>query len=131
MPIAPVVWQGRLMLFWVKLNKSTTPQSVPSSTNLSGNNNTGTTLPNLSISDFQAFATAGEQVQTKANVTISAVLCWSEYYNGKWQPQKSSDVHSPACLGAGFDTTGPNSFDVIRNLVTIVPANVASSITGY
>ena len=25
-------------------------------------------------------------------VTVQAVLCWSEYYNGKWQPTKTSDV---------------------------------------
>lgn len=28
-------------------------------------------------------------------VRISAVLCWSEYYNGKWQPTKTSDVNRP------------------------------------
>src|SRR5262249_50757043 len=29
-----------------------------------------------------------------------AVLCWSEYYNGKWQPTKTSDVDHPAGLGS-------------------------------
>ena len=25
---------------------------------------------------------------------VQAVLCWSEYYNGKWQPTKTSDINS-------------------------------------
>jgi Neuraminidase-like domain len=129
MPIVPVVWQGRLLLFWLKLNKATTPQAAPSSTSLTGNNNLTTTATQLSLQDFQLFAAAAEQAQTQGNVTINAVLCWSEYYNGKWQPQKSSDVNSPAMLqtplGIGFDTAGSKSFDVIRNLVTIQPASVA------
>ena len=30
---------------------------------------------------------------------MQAVLCWSEYYNGKWQPAKTSDVDRPTLLG--------------------------------
>ena len=32
-------------------------------------------------------------------MTVQAVLCWSEYYNGKWQPAKTSDVNNPVPLG--------------------------------
>ena len=32
-------------------------------------------------------------------MTVQAVLCWSEYYNGKWQPTKTSDVNRPTSLG--------------------------------
>ena len=28
-------------------------------------------------------------------MTLQAVLCWSEYYNGKWQPAKTSNVNLP------------------------------------
>jgi hypothetical protein len=35
---------------------------------------------------------------------VQAVLCWSEYYNGKWQPTKTSDVTRPVTL---FDKVGP------------------------
>lgn len=40
-------------------------------------------------------------------VTVQAVLCWSEYYNGKWQPPKTSDVNNPVSL----DTSSPSVFD--------------------
>jgi hypothetical protein len=31
-------------------------------------------------------------------VTVRAVLCWSEHYNGKWQPTKTSDINAPTTL---------------------------------
>ena len=43
-------------------------------------------------------------------MTVQAVLCWSEYYNGKWQPTKTSDVNQPLSLSE-FPVTGPGSFD--------------------
>src|SRR5271166_5190782 len=128
MPITPIVWQGRLLLFWLKLNKTTTPQPGKPSTPLADNNNTSSapTVTNLSLDDFQTFGLAAASVQQQNNISISAVLCWSEFYNGKWQPQKSSNVNSPAFLGSGYDTSGKFSFDAIRSLVTIVPASVTS-----
>jgi hypothetical protein len=85
----------------------------------------------MSLDDFQQFGTTGSGQQKKSNVTVSAVLCWSEFYNGKWQPQKSSDVNRPALLGVGYDTEGDGSFDVIRNLIQIVPTRVAQSFEAY
>src|SRR5262249_8675045 len=32
-------------------------------------------------------------------VAVQAVLCWSEYYNGKWQAVKTSGVDHPADIG--------------------------------
>ena len=32
----------------------------------------------------------------RPKVTVQAMLCWSEYYNGKWQPTKTSDINQPA-----------------------------------
>ena len=29
---------------------------------------------------------------------LQAVLCWSEYYDGKWQAAKTSDIKAPANL---------------------------------
>jgi hypothetical protein len=43
-------------------------------------------------------------------LTVQALLCWSEYYNGKWQPTKTSDVNQPLSLNE-FPVTGPGSFD--------------------
>ena len=42
--------------------------------------------------------------------TVQAVLCWSEYYNGKWQPTKTSDVNKPVTL-ATFFLAGTYAFD--------------------
>ena len=49
------------------------------------------------------------------------MLCWTEFYNGKWQPTKTSDVNHPTTIGS-FDPAGPGSFEAYRNLVRIVPA---------
>jgi hypothetical protein len=124
MPITPMVWNGRLMVFWLKINKTTTPQPVPAGTQLTGGNKSTSNINDMSLDDFQQYGAAGSSRQTQGNVTVSAVLCWSEYYNGKWQPQKSSDVNRPAVLGS-FDTGGDHSFDAIRNLAQIVPGRVA------
>src|SRR5215510_7529752 len=40
-------------------------------------------------------------------VTVQVILCWSECYNGKWQPTKTSDVNHPGELGQ----IHPTSFD--------------------
>ena len=37
-------------------------------------------------------------------VTVKAMLCWSEYYNGKWQPAKTSDVNRPAASARTIPT---------------------------
>jgi hypothetical protein len=128
MPITPVVWNGRLLLFWLKIQKTTTPQPPQTSSPLTNGRNSGQLVTSFSLDDFAAFGAAGAGQQTHNNIIVSAVLCWSEYYNGKWQPQKSSDVNVPANLcsvsGTQFDTTGPSSFDVIRNLITITPVNL-------
>ena len=50
-----------------------------------------------------------------------AILCWTEYYNGKWQPTKTSDVNLPTTIGS-FDQTGPGSFEAIRDSLIMLPA---------
>ena len=39
-----------------------------------------------------------------------AVLCWSEHYNGKWQPTKTSNINNPTEVGS-FNATEINTFD--------------------
>jgi hypothetical protein len=51
-------------------------------------------------------------------VTVQAVLCWSEYYNGKWQPTKTSDVDHPTGLGQ-YPPTGPKVFDRAQLLLGV------------
>ncbi|MFH0344546.1 MAG: neuraminidase-like domain-containing protein [Chromatiales bacterium] len=83
-PVIPVVWNGRLLLFWLRILKQAplaTPPPPPP----------GTQLWNLDASTY---------IRSDApKVTVQAILCWSEYYNGKWQPTKTSDVNHPAELG--------------------------------
>jgi hypothetical protein len=50
--------------------------------------------------------------QENTKVTVQAILCWSEYYNGKWQPTKTSDVNRPTALGFNqLNLTGDGAFD--------------------
>src|SRR5207249_11883330 len=55
-------------------------------------------------------ASAYNDAKMNAQVTVKAVLCWSEYYNGKWQAAKTSDVNRPAYLGM-YRAAGIGSFD--------------------
>jgi len=80
--VIPVVWKERLFLFWLRILKepaSTTP-NVPD----------GTTLSDVN----QALA------QDPPMVIVKAMLCRSEYYDGQWQPTRTSDVNRPAELGS-------------------------------
>jgi GH18 family chitinase len=114
MPITPIVWNGRLFLFWLKIVKQGSPQPVGSGFSPSSN-----TVSGWSLSDVQSFSQSGTQAQNV--VGVQAALCWSEFYNGKWQPTKTSDLNRPATIG-NFSPSGPGSFDVDRNRVRIVPA---------
>ncbi|WP_406389671.1 neuraminidase-like domain-containing protein [Streptomyces sp. NBC_00887] len=97
-PVAPVLWKGRLLLFWLKL-MSTAPPVQPMTPGLAG-----TALTDLTIGQVQ-----GEGTQ---NVKLfpQAALCWSEYYNGRWQPPKTSDITMPTGFGRPFDTSGEGAF---------------------
>jgi len=124
MPITPIVWKGRLLLFWLKITKTTTPQTLQDNTALSGTNNSATTsVTDLHLDDLKHYGAQTAQQQIVNNETVSAVLCWSEYYNGKWQPQKSSDINRPTMIGL----FGTGKFDPDRNLLQIAPVNLAQT----
>jgi hypothetical protein len=94
-PVMPVVWNGRLLLFWLRILKQTpdATMSPPSGMPLSNG---------MDIS---------EAIMPGAmKVSVRAVLCWSEYYNGKWQPTKTSDINQAAKLGE-FPPAGNGVFD--------------------
>lgn len=78
-PVFPVVWRDRLLLFWVRIIK-TRPDGT-SIQKASG----GGTLDSLSW-------------PPEPKMMLKVILCWSEYYNGKWQAPKSSDAEVPADL---------------------------------
>lgn len=87
-PVIPVVWKDRLFLFWLRILKKgpDTAQTPPK----------GKDLTQLKTDD----------IPSDVSITVQAVLCWSEYYNGKWQATKTSDINRPTKLGtfgAEFD----------------------------
>ena len=96
-PVLPVVWRGRVFLFWLRILMKTpvNPTSQPSSPGPAGK------VADLSLSDIKTHAV--NTSMSNARVSVQAVLCWSEYYNGKWQPTKTSDVNRPTEL-AKFDS---------------------------
>src|ERR1019366_259730 len=63
MPVTPIVWNGRLMLFWLKVTKSVTPQSASGGSPLNGWRHSSDSLINMSLDDFQSLgqASAGKQ----------------------------------------------------------------------
>ncbi|HEX4962204.1 MAG TPA: neuraminidase-like domain-containing protein [Thermoanaerobaculia bacterium] len=92
-PVLPVVWKNRLLLFWLKILKQGPPT-------MQKPGKEGNSLASLSTSDLVVPITV-----------VQAVLCWSEYYNGKWQPAKTSDVERPTELGKFFSPAELFAFD--------------------
>ncbi len=120
MPVTPIVWNGRLLVFWLKAHKdsasaSSTPASSPGQNAASAASNGGSVTAGT-------IANAVNVAASNSNdVTIQATLWWSEYYNGKWQSPKSSDPNRPTTIGV-YDGTGASSFDAYRDQLRIVPA---------
>ena len=77
-PVIPVVWDDRLLLFWLQIMK----QAPAASSKPSGDKD----LVDLKTTDVPA----------DPLVTTQAILGWSEYYNGKWQSPKTSEVDLPS-----------------------------------
>ena len=91
-PVIPFVWNGRLLLFWLRLLKQTpVDETVPQPANSTDN------LAGVKLKDI--YPTAN---RVRPFVTISAILCYSEYYNGKWQTTKTSDVNRPTTVGSEY-----------------------------
>jgi hypothetical protein len=78
-PILPVVWKDRLLLFWLRMMKE-----GPATSN-KGTAAPGTPLTSLTTND----------VPSDPAVRRTLTLCWSEYYNGKWQAARTSDIDLP------------------------------------
>jgi hypothetical protein len=89
-PCVPVVWQGRLLLFWLKVVKEGPKSGASPKT---GADQKLTDLHTTHIPD-------DPKVNTKA------LLAWSEYYNAKWQPAKTSDVALPSSIVSAVEAEG-------------------------
>ena len=109
-PVIPVVWNGRLFLFWLRILKQA-PLNLPnepSTQNLmDATGKEEKNLANLKMTDIKK--NAAKEAETTTKVAVQAVLCWSEYYNGKWQPTKTSDINRPIDLGT-FPPAGQYAF---------------------
>jgi hypothetical protein len=117
MPVTPIVWNGRLLCCWLKAIHAVNQGSGPQISTTTG---TGTTLATMTVSDFNSSVSKSTAAATKGSVTARVALCWAEYYNGKWQPTKTSDVSLPTLIGC-FDQAGDGSFAAVRNQLRIVP----------
>jgi ABC toxin N-terminal region/Neuraminidase-like domain len=106
-PVIPVVWKDRLFLFWLKILKQAPmdgqiPQnSLPAKKPGSEEEKS---LAECTPNDLKADAQATAQ---STRMEVQAILCWSEYYNGKWQPTKTSSVDDPAFV----DRSAPDAFE--------------------
>jgi hypothetical protein len=115
MPLTPIVWNNRLLLFWLRIlkNQSTTPAVGQPSGGASGQGAiSGWQMPDVTSYTGSAAGNAGA-------VTVKAVLCWSEFYNGKWQDMKTSDVDDPAILQIPATALDRN-LELDRNRIRIV-----------
>lgn len=98
-PVIPVVWKGRLFLFWARILKEanmdldTQPKSYDKVRIWSE-----PTTPLTEQTTGQLKQSAIDASKKNTEVVVKAVLCWSEYYNGKWQPTKTSDINRPTEL---------------------------------
>jgi hypothetical protein len=122
MPLTPIVWNGRLFLFWLKAVKQVTasPAQFPDSAS-------GTKLADLQLGDLNKYVTTAAGAAPTRSVVAQAALCWTEYYNGKWQPTKTSDVTLPTTIGTFNQPGYDGSFDAVRNRLSLVPVPFTGS----
>lgn len=92
-PILPVVWKNRLFLFWLSI--LTKGESEDQNTPLSAG------------SEDRLDSVRVDEIKTDTRVKVEATLSWSEYYNDKWQPRRTSDIDNPMVL----NSYRPGEFD--------------------
>ena len=106
-PVLPTVWNGRLLLFWLQLvkqgaNTSPTPPTDPPAA--PGD------LKDMMVTDAHLSDLVKVATYTKTGIVdVLFNLCWSEYYNGKWQTAHTSNApcafNSFSQIGVSFDRT--------------------------
>jgi Neuraminidase-like domain len=126
-PVIPVVWRDRLFLFWLRIIKQAPldAENMATSPGPRGNNNQEQSLGDTKLSEIKESAKNDAKANTK--IAVQAVLCWSEYYNGKWQGTKTSDIDKPASLWV-FPATGTGSFNRANLKLSIVEESNALKI---
>jgi hypothetical protein len=112
-PVTPVVWRDRLFLFWLRLLKQ-----APLEGQKPGK--AGQKLSDLTTDD----------IKSGVPITVYAVLCWSEYYNGKWQGTKTSDINKPTNLGE-ISVAGQGLFDRSKLKLSILEESNSNTLRIY
>jgi pSer/pThr/pTyr-binding forkhead associated (FHA) protein len=110
-PVVPYVWNGRLLLFWLRIVQAPVDGSLLAAPATAA---ATTSLVNLTYGEM--FPTNDQAVGSTV-VNVSAILCYSEYINGQWQPVKTSDPTRPTSLG----TFAAGTFDRSQLELSVVP----------
>jgi hypothetical protein len=90
-PVTPVVWNGRLFVFWLRVLEGQPPAQAATTAQ--------TPKP---ITEVQT-----SELRTSGMRRVQAMLQWSEYFNGTWQPVHTSDAAKPLVL----DDMSVDAFD--------------------
>lgn len=85
-PLIPVVWKGRVFLFWLRLLHEATPTSGATT-------GPDEALVNVSTSELRT---------SVANRSVRGVLEWSELVDGQWQPVLGSDINDPVTVASAL-----------------------------
>jgi hypothetical protein len=100
--IVAVIWRGRLNVFWLTFAVQSIPPDSPGSGSQTNQDKTSgaSKVTDLTFGDFANLVAAG-----KPQKTVKIQLNWSEYYQGKWTPRKSSDINrfTPIPVSDDFD----------------------------
>jgi len=104
-PVLPYVWNGRLLLFWLQVHRSSAIDPGHPGQNLPAAFSGEPELGSATLSSITG--RVGQSADAATREQISVVLCFSEYYNGAWQPVKTSDVNTPL----DFTTAPAGTFD--------------------
>jgi ABC toxin-like protein/neuraminidase-like protein len=99
-PVLPLRWKNRLFLFWVKIIQEANIAGTPMFTD-----------PSQALANQPA-----SQVPLDAPThTVKAILCWSEYVNGKWTDSRTSSPGNAAVVGANFTAMGGSNNPFVRD----------------
>ncbi len=107
--IVAAIWRGRLNIFWLTfaIRGATVPASVASQASAD------TASPATKLTDLHFGDLAPLVVDSKPDRTVQIQLNWSEYYQGKWTPRRSSDINRFPAFTVD-DTFDPTSGVFVR-----------------
>ncbi len=117
-PVVPVVWKGRLFLFWLRI--LTDVVSGPRHTRSGGDTKRPIKSEPPTLASRTPAALKQEVKDSESTAPeLKAVLCWSEYYNGAWQPTRTSDICNPISVHTQDTPTSAAPFDRSKMRLTV------------